>query len=174
MTTHPIVRSIALAAVCLLAANLSSRASYIPVPDFSFDTSGPNYSGSSYADQTTNGWGYDSLPYGTGVGEPFNGWLTAAANYQIYSVSTAGDSGSFNGANAVRVNGNAYYGYTLESLTPVVSSIENNVTWLRIPEATLVTETDLVTWLGSSCFPVQWQRLCPSVRSASRAPGWWC
>jgi len=129
MTTHPIVRSVALATVCLLAANLSSRASYIPVPDFSFDTSGPNYSGSSYADQTTNGWGYDSLPYGTGVGEPFNGWLTAAANYQIYSVSTAGDSGSFNGANAVRVNGNAYYGYTLESLTPVVSSIENNVTY---------------------------------------------
>jgi autotransporter-associated beta strand protein len=121
-------RFIAIAAVCLLGYKLPSSAQMvdIPIPNYSFDTSGPNFSGSSYADQTTIGWGYDSLPYGTGVGEPYDGWLTAAANYQIYSVSTSGDTGAFDGANAVQVNGYSNYGYTLESLTPVVTSIANN------------------------------------------------
>jgi hypothetical protein len=131
MRTFLIVRSVGFAAICLLATQMPSNAQLvnIPVPNSSFDTSGPNFTGSPYADQTTIGFGYDSLPYGTGVGEPFNDWLTAAANYQIFSVSTTGDTGTFNGANAVQVNYNATYGYTLESLTPVVASIANNATY---------------------------------------------
>jgi hypothetical protein len=99
----------------------------IAVTDFSFETHGANYSGSGYADQTNIYYPYNSGILGEG--EPYQGWLTVAANYQIYSVSTSGATGSFNGANAVQVNGNSYYGYTLESLTPVVASIANNATY---------------------------------------------
>jgi hypothetical protein len=128
MTTHPLVRSIALAAVCLLATNLSSSAQVsIPVPDFSFDTHGADFSGSGYADQTNVNWPYDGVA--TQVGEPYAGWLTDAANYQIYSVATTGDTGSFDGANAVQVNGAGNANYTLESLTPVVAHIDNNATY---------------------------------------------
>jgi hypothetical protein len=124
-------RVTALAVVCLLAAGLSASAQVsIPIPDYSFDTWNTT---NPYANQYPVGFS----PYPTG--QIFADWATTTNNYEFYQTSTAGDTGTFQGAKAVEVLDPIVS--TTESLNPVVASIDNNAVYtltfaLSSPNAT--------------------------------------
>jgi len=117
------IRVLLVAAASLLAPRLPASAqTSIPVPNFSFETYSQYYSGSTYTNQQLDTPdGYSPFP----TTEIYDGWLSPAGNRQLFSVSTAGDSGSYDGADAVYDN---YSSTFIESLNPV-ATIDNNATY---------------------------------------------
>jgi hypothetical protein len=145
MTPRLIIRIFAITAGCLLATlSASAQLISIPVPNYSFDTYGPNgtpinaYSNQDDQYDLPSPHGYSPWP----TGEIWAGWEnTSNGGLQLYSVSTSGDLGTFNGANAVNENTYAL----LESLNPV-TTIDNNATYtltFALSPASLASANDV-------------------------------